>query len=295
MTTPHLARAIVAFLLLGVAVGGCAGDTGRTETVAAASAALPVLEVTATEYAFQAPDSVPPGRTVVRLKNLGRVVHEVIVMKLRPGVNLDTLLAQPDRRRGFPEFVEGGNAVLFAPPGKTGSGELVVDLEPGRDYLLLCNFRDAEGKPMHSSLGMYRRVRVGTAPVAATPPAEREVVVLAGDYRFVAPDTLDAGPVEFRMRNVGRQRHEVSLGRLKVGVPARDFLDRWQRGEEIDSLYDDDGAVVTGYPTDDNRIAIRADLRAGHEYVIVCEFRDAPGQPTHRELGMAKGLLVRGR
>lgn len=289
-------------LLLSATLAACARESGRTTTARPTADAS--LEVVGTEYAFQAPDSVAPGRTVVRFRNLGRVVHELVVMKLKPGVSFVSLVALRGQREGFRKFLDGGSAVLFAPPAKLGDGALVVDFEPGREYAVWCNFRDGEGKPMHSAMGMYRRIRVGaskTAVVAEAPSAPRardvkvrEVVVLAGDYRFAVADTMSAGPVELRIRNVGRMRHEVAFGRLKAGVAASFFLEQMRRGLDVDSLYDDDGAIVTAYPDDDNRVAIRADLRRGHEYIILCEFRDHPDAPTHLELGMAKGIVVRG-
>jgi hypothetical protein len=288
MTTRHRLQGTVGALALGVLIGASCAPAH------APPVAEQVLEVVGTEYAFQVPDTVSPGRTVVRLRNVGRVLHEVILMKLQPGVPTDSLLAQAEWRSGFRQFVDGGNAVLFAPPARTGDGELVVDLEPGRDYLLWCNFTDGKGTPRHAALGMLRRVHVRAEPAPPPAPPAREVVVAAGDYRFVAPDTLAAGVVEFRIRNVGRQRHEISLSRLKAGTSAAFFLDELQKGSDVDSLYDDDGAVLTAYPGDDNRTAIRATLRAGHEYVLVCEFRDAPGAPTHLALGMTKGIVVRG-
>lgn len=301
MTVRCVARAarVAVWLAVACATSACSAEQKPSATPRAPSEA--VLEVVATEYAFQSPDSVAPGRTVVRLKNLGRVVHELVLMKLKPGVPMDSLVALREKREGFRKFIDGGSAVLFAPPGALGDGELMVDFEPGRDYVVWCNFRDGEGKPIHSALGMYRRIRVPKAPptVAQATPATakvpvRDVVVLAGDYRFAVSDTLDAGAVELRIRNVGRMRHEVAFGRLKAGVSARAFLEQMQKGADIDSLYDDDGAIVTAYPDDDNRTAIRAELRPGHEYIILCEFRDAPGQPSHVELGMSKGIVVRG-
>jgi hypothetical protein len=36
----------------------------------------------------------------------------------------------------------------------------VVDLEPGRTYLLMCNFQDSDTSAVHFHLGMARVVRV---------------------------------------------------------------------------------------------------------------------------------------
>jgi hypothetical protein len=38
---------------------------------------------------------------------------------------------------------------------------VLIEAKPGELYALMCQFRDAAGKPQHSSLGMVALVRVG--------------------------------------------------------------------------------------------------------------------------------------
>jgi hypothetical protein len=272
-------------LALGVLAGACTGTLpappGR------------VIEVVARDYAFEVPDTVAPGRVRLTLRNAGKVPHEMIVMKLRRNVSLAQLMAAYDGDLGFRLFLDGGNAVLFAPEGGLGDGALAVDLEPGRDYVLWCNFTDGEGHPEHARLGMFKRIHVREGAPAPAPVAVPQLVVETGDYAFRLPDTVAAGPTELRIRNTGAQRHEAALSRLKAGASAAFFFAEYLKGHDVDSLYDDDGVILTAYPGDDNRTAILVDFQAGRTYVLLCEFQDAPDAPRHAALGMVKALAVR--
>ena len=274
---------VLAVLLM--AAPGCAAPSPTHEVT---------IDIVADDYVFVAPDTVAPGRTVLRLTNQGKVPHEVIVMKLRPGASVADLFAAQQRDESFRSLVEGGNAVLFAQPGATGDGRLAVYLEPGRDYALWCNFQDGEGMPAHSTMGMFKQIHVDDSgdAVAGAPPARR-VVVDVDDYVFRLPDTLAAGVADFAMVNSGEQRHEVAFGRLTPGTTTAFFFDEYLKGNAVDSLYDDDGAILTSYGGDPNDFTVRIELMAGRSYVLVCEFSDTPEAPIHAKMGMFKGFVVR--
>lgn len=245
------------------------------------------------EYAFRAPDSVDAGRTVIRLKNEGKVVHEMIVLRLRPGVTAKALAEAQTSKASVRQLIEGGNAVLFAPGNTLGSGELVVDFASGTDYALWCNFTDGDGKPEHYTLGMFKVLHVRAA---AAPGTVREVPIVdieAVDYAFRLPDTLDAGEAELRIRNVGTKRHEISFGRLTKGTTAKQFFTDFLAKRNVDAYYDDDGAILTAYPGDTNTTSIRTRFESGRTYVIYCEFQDTPDAPHHTSLGMFKEIVVR--
>jgi hypothetical protein len=253
-----------------------------------------VIEIVADDYSFVAPDTVSPGPAVLRLKNHGSVPHEMIVMRLRPGASVADLFAAQQRGEPFRPSLDGGNAVLFAQPGAIGDGRLRVDLEPGRDYVLWCDFRDGEKMPAHSAMGMFKQIHVGgSAGAASASSSARRVVVDADDYAFGVADTLPAGETDFAMTNSGVQRHEVAFGRLKAGTALAFFFSEYLNGNDVDSLYDDDGAILTAYGGDRNDFAVRIDLIEGRSYVLLCEFSDTPDGPVHAEMGMFKGIEVR--
>jgi hypothetical protein len=278
---PPLLRA----LLIGVSACTAAPPTRGGERV---------IDVAATDYAFLSPDTVAPGPAVLRFTNHGRVPHEMIIMKLRPGVSVRDLVAARQRGDLLRPSLDGGNAVLFAQPGAIGDGRLAVNLESGRDYALWCEFQDGKDKPKHAAMGMFRQIHVAGSPggASADPPGRR-VALDVGDYAFRVVDTLAAGDVDFLMRNSGKQRHEVAISRLKAGTTTAFFFAEYLKGSDVDSLYDDDGAILTAYGGDPNDFAVRIDLLAGRSYVLLCELSDTPEGPKHATMGMFKGIVVR--
>ncbi|MGQ0701654.1 MAG: hypothetical protein ACT4PM_00805 [Gemmatimonadales bacterium] len=119
------------------------------------------LLVTGQDYAFQLPDSMPPGLVAFRFYNSGKVPHEMGVSPRKPGVTLAQVL-ELDRRGGnVDSLFEGIVGILIVNPGDTAVGRLLVDLEPGRTYVFWCNFQDAPDQPRHINLGMIRSLDFG--------------------------------------------------------------------------------------------------------------------------------------
>jgi hypothetical protein len=111
MTSPALAIASLAFLL-----AACTGPS-----------VPPPVDITAVNYAYRAPLSVPPGPTRFRLVNAGTVPHEVQLFRFRLGISPDSarsLLALEH----FPDsLADSAGAVLIAAPGTTAPEEIYAD------------------------------------------------------------------------------------------------------------------------------------------------------------------------
>jgi hypothetical protein len=106
------------------------------------------------DYAFELPDTLAPGTTILRFQNTGKVAHEFGMALLKPGVTLAQVL-DVVRAGGSPDsLLDGTVGILIAAPSATTVGALLVDLLPGRTYAMFCNFQDSPDKPPHSSLGM---------------------------------------------------------------------------------------------------------------------------------------------
>ncbi len=118
------------------------------------------LRVTGLDYAFSAPDTVPPGETVITFRNTGTVRHELKLIALRPGVDLEVVLPLARIDSGWAAHREPTSGILTAGPGETTPGRLLVTLESGRRYLLVCAFADSDTAPLHSELGMIRVLHV---------------------------------------------------------------------------------------------------------------------------------------
>ncbi len=147
-STPVLFRLGVLALVGGVA---CTAREDAVNDVA----------VTGTDYAFDAPETLPPGQTSFTFANAGQVPHEMILVRLKESVTLPQLLEAVGGGADPAQFTEGGVAILIASPGDTAGTRMLVDLLPGRTYALVCNFEDGEGKPPHMALGMVKSIAVG--------------------------------------------------------------------------------------------------------------------------------------
>jgi hypothetical protein len=131
--------------LLGVVTASCAqpSSTGSAETVIAAS-----------DYAFQVPARFPKGPTRFRLRNDGKVPHELAMGQLRAGITADSVLARLASGGDPTDLTDGVVGVLIAEPGGSSLGSLGVELIQGRTYLMICQFKDADSLPPHIAMGM---------------------------------------------------------------------------------------------------------------------------------------------
>jgi hypothetical protein len=123
------------------------------------------IHVVANDYALVAPDSVPAGIARFSLENRGRVLHELVLGLLQRGKGAREIVEAARanvRLRDLPEhYLEGPPfGAEFAWPGATSVAQLTVKLQAGRDYALLCTFRDTTTAPQHAALGMLRVLRV---------------------------------------------------------------------------------------------------------------------------------------
>lgn len=208
--------------------GAGAGGAGATVPAADPVAALPALQVTATEhadgaamaYGFDGPSSVPAGKVLVEVRNDGKEEHQAAVARLAPGVTYDQLEAaiatNPNAALPLVEVVGGPAGVA---PGATGKG--IVELTPGQ-YVLYCFVADAQGTP-HLAHGMHRRLEVtgGAASTTAGSAGASSSIPTAGtvtlqDFGILLPDGF-GGKGWYEVVNDGPQPHEAVIYKAAPG------------------------------------------------------------------------------
>ena len=118
-------------------------STSLTETVIGAS-----------DYAFEVPAHLPRGPMHFRLKNNGKVPHEVAMGQLRAGITADSVRGRLAGGGDPTDLMDGVVGVLIANPGATSLGGLSVELVQGRTYMMICQFQDADSLPPHIAMGM---------------------------------------------------------------------------------------------------------------------------------------------
>lgn len=118
-------------------------------------------KIEAVDYAYRAPAVVDPGLVAFQFTNHGTVAHEVQIFRFRSGTTVE--LANRYLQTGsVPDSAaDASGSVLIANAGLTAPERVLIQAVPGELYALMCQFRDAAGKPQHSSLGMVALVRVG--------------------------------------------------------------------------------------------------------------------------------------
>ena len=138
-------------LLLQALLFGLSMSSGQTRDV----------EVTAVDYALQAPDTVPAGTVRFTFANRGRMAHEVVIGLLRPTAGNQELIRASQaglRVHDAPEHYLDGAPIgaLYAWPGKRSPASLRLQAHSGQRYGLFCRFSDSAGAAQHASMGMVR-------------------------------------------------------------------------------------------------------------------------------------------
>src|SRR5262249_35559300 len=145
---------------------------------APAPAAPNVVTITASDFKFVAPDTVPAGTTTFRLVNNGPTIHHVQLIQLTEGktfADFQTGMKSMGPNSPMPtwvHFIGGPNAVAAS-----GSSDATIALEAG-NYAMLC-FVDLPDKVPHFAKGMVHGLTVtpATGAMAAAPMADVNVTL----------------------------------------------------------------------------------------------------------------------
>ena len=276
-------------------------EAAQTDTT---TAAPNEVSLTSTEYAFQAPDSIPAGWTTFRMGNHGEEIHYGHIVQLEPGRSVQNLVdayLEAIRNSGpRPSWV-----TRFGGPGGTAPGDssrVTQYLEPG-SYVWICPIEDSEGHP-HFAKGEVKPFVVHAAGARggdreAAPEASMAIRLLDFSFTFEAPP--NAGRHTIRVENAGREPHDLVLLKLAPGKSVDDVRtwlnpERARRtdpgGDEGPPPLESLGSLLGGIAAigPGMEAFFEADLTPG-EYVLVC-MATAPDGRSHIEHGMIRHLSV---
>ena len=278
-----------------------AGDEAQHQTPAAA--APNVVRLAATEYAFQAPDTVPAGWTTFHLTNQGEEVHYGHIVQLDSGRTVEELVdayAEAIRTSGpRPKWV-----TRFGGPGGTTPGDssnVTQYLEPG-SYVWICPIEDGDGHP-HFGKGEFKPFVVsGGSPAGTDREAapDADMVVRLLDFSFAVDTPIASGRHTIRVENAGAEPHDLVLLKLAPGRTLEDvqtFLnpERARRPEaagdslpSFESLGTAAGGIAAIAP--EMQLFFEAEFTPG-EYALIC-MATAPDGRSHIEHGMIRQIRV---
>jgi len=263
------------------------------------------VEVVGFDYAFRAPTELPPGRTVFRFVNRGKVRHEFNVLLLAPGITIDQLntIVDPDRPRDvaslatLDRMIEATVGVLMAGPGEHSAATLVTDLLPGRTYAIRCIAHDSVTAPAHFTLGMYSALHVRNGTRSPPPATARVDTIVATDYAFQYPRTMSPGAHTLAFVNAGRQRHMALMALLRPGASTSQVVDlakaRKDPNEIFATLFERAEGVLHSFAGKPHPLGVlQLNLLPGRDYAVICFIPDSATAPPHFMLGMSGTIHV---
>lgn len=180
----------------------------------ASASGPPVVDVTAVDYAFQAPDSVPSGWVTLRMENRGAEPHHFHLYRLPDGRThedfREAILAPADSAKALfaagegkrarkymwasvPDWAHLGNLTIRGGVGAVApdaTGRVSLRLAPGR-YVLFCMLRTSSGVP-HYANGMVGRLTVTQASSGAEPP-EADLTMRASGQELAVEGAFEPG------------------------------------------------------------------------------------------------------
>lgn len=242
------------------------------------------------DFAFDAPDTVPSGRTLVRLTNDGPDFHHVLLVRLAPGRTVADLLRHfRTGHEPIPAWaVDVGGPNTPGSPGEQTNA--VLDLTPG-EYAMVCVIPGrADGRP-HVMSGMIRPLTVvgsATVPASAVPASRVDRTMTLDDYGFELDTPITAGRQVIRVVNHATQSHEVVVVKLAPGRTAGDFLRFLGRpeGEPPGRMIGGVTWLARGMAND-----VTLEFEPG-EYALICFVPDASDGQPHFVHGMVEQIRV---
>ena len=241
------------------------------------------VEITAREYGYAGPDTIPAGLTELRLVNAGSELHHMQLVRLdqgRTATQLVTALAGGPPPE-WADMVGGPNAIA---PGTSAAS--LQELRPGH-YAILCFIPSSDGVH-HFAKGMHRDLWVtGTPARISEPHADIEIRLV--DYAFQLSAPLAPGRQTLRVHNAGPQTHEVELLRLLPGKTLPDW-DRWVRG----GMKGEAPAVLIGgiVGLAPGRHAYFTTRIEPGRHVLLCYAPDARDGKSHKAHGMVREIEI---
>jgi uncharacterized cupredoxin-like copper-binding protein len=279
--TLRMARGLAALALLMTPVSRLAAEDST-------HAKPRVVNVIAYDYHFESPATVAAGTLTLRLKNAGKEVHHLWVVKLDKGKTAGDFLKAMNAWGSalkMPDWAADVGGPNNVGPGQTAGATMT--LEAGT-YMLVCWVPSPDGRP-HVMKGMVRPLTITTK--GATSPAEpaADVTMMLDDYSFVLSGPLKSGTQTIRFENQATQPHEAVIARLlpdKTMLQAIVWMNSGQSGPAPVVMLGGASGIAKG-----RHMFVTGDFQPG-KYVLLCFIPDARDGRPHSSHGMAKEITI---
>jgi len=264
--------------LVAIAAGFGRDARGR----ALPTATVASITVTARDFEFDAPATVPAGLVNIRMINAGKELHHAVLVRMDQGKgsrDLGEALAK-NEVPAWATFVGGPNAV---DPGTESNASVV--LRPGH-YAWICMIPDTARMP-HMAKGMIKEFDVVAGGTGTLPTPD--VAMQLTDYEFKLTKPFAKGRQVVRARNNAAQPHDAQMFKLATGQTRKD-LEEWLRTEAGPPPASGIGGIAPMAQGQANNLTV--DLTPG-DYVLVCFIPDTKDGKPHFAHGMVMEFSIK--
>lgn len=285
-------RNMIVAAALAALGAGCSPDGGvdsanaasAGEHVASAGPGPDLLTVTAADFFFKAPASVPSGMTTIRLVNDGPELHHVQLVRIDEGHTLDELLDRVAAGELAPEWVTYVGGPNTPAPGERS--EATLYLAPGQ-YAMLCLIPSPDGVP-HLMKGMVLPITV-TPGSGSDVPTSADVRMVLDNYSYGLSGEIRPGRRTVRVENAAVQPHEVLFVQLAPGKSAHDMVSWIEKPQGPPPGKPIGGTTLLGQGEVN---FVKADFEPG-VYALLCFVPDTGDGRPHVAHGMIREITVR--
>jgi len=214
-----------------------------------------MLEIVATDFAFEAPDVIPSGWHTIEFTNTGSEPHMLLFHRLPEGVTFQDFAIDvwgpldevwQETREQENEFIQLGGIGLpnwfNAPEQWMGGGGilsgghstvLTLYLEPGI-YTMECYVKTVDGE-FHAMEGMLRELIVTDLRLEKSPP-EADIKITLTNTAMSMEGDITAGHNLFEVHLAEGRNHNVHVVRLDVNSDINEVLD-WIDWSKLEGLW----------------------------------------------------------
>lgn len=227
LLTVFLILSLGAVVACGQSAIGSASTPTQTKastTTTAPTGQPTAIIVTAKEYAFDLPQTVPTGLVDMTLMNNGKLPHGMGLVLLNSGVTFDQFQSAL-LNKGL--LVMRTLGTIMGGPNVTAAGkssEVILNLTPGQ-YITVSAVLGKDGKRDFQK-GMVSTFAVtGSATIgqSASPTSTAQIIMKSFSYSGI-PANVAAGAVTWQVTNAGTEPYEFYVVRLAPGKTAQDVI-----------------------------------------------------------------------
>jgi hypothetical protein len=259
--------------LLGLILVGLAACGGEDS---AATAEPREVRFTASDFAFEGPESIESGMITLVLDNTSETWHHLQLVRLPDDMSMEDFQAGlANMQPGSPPPAWWADAGGVNPPPPGEPARITMMVEPG-EYAVLC-LVDTPDKVPHVMKGMIRPLTVTASAEAPAPLPPSDMTLTLVDYAFSFSVPPTAGSHVIRVENGATQAHEIALFRFLPGKGMDDLM-AWAEGYEGPAPMIAAGGVPAFAPG--QVVNMHVDLVPG-DYVALCFVPDAADGMPH--------------